>query len=203
MTFGLPVDPWDKGNGEIQVSESRIVCCKAATTLQGLAISSRQILPSSDVEGQARKRTYCPSTYRFGEEVFALGQHSDQLAGAGTPAILADECTIPVICNLSKKHQKQPKCVSSHAASTIPLELIIPLVSYYQIWGDRVVKLDAEGEFRSKTHMDQSLNEFLRAAPNLNEMPPVNDDNEIYVYISGRKMAYKVCAGTDEEISPI
>ena len=45
--------------------------------------------------------------------------------------------------------------------------------------------------------MDKTLNTYLRAAPEFHLMPPVNDDNETYVYTAGRKVGYKVCPETD------
>ena len=112
ITFGMPVAHLDKDNWENVVCESNspIVCFKVSTVLQGLGvIASRQRLPSSDVEGDRHKRTYCPTTYKGAEQFYSLGQYSDQLAGAGVPPILAHECcAIPVICIMSDKHQKHP-----------------------------------------------------------------------------------------------
>ena len=130
--------------------------------------------------------------YQFAEDFYAPGHYSDQLADAGIPAILALECAIPVICNMSKKYGKHPRCASSHAPSTIPIGVSVH------------VKLDAEGGFKSKTHVNQVINQFLGAAPHFPLMPPVNEENEIHLYTSGRKFAYKDCPETDcEEVSPI
>ena len=44
------------------VAQSPIVVFKASTVLQSLGIiASRILLPSSDVQGQLKDRTYCPN----------------------------------------------------------------------------------------------------------------------------------------------
>ena len=88
ISFGPQVCYLDKDYWEAQVCESRsaFVCFKASKALQGVAvIASRQIIPSSDVEGERHKRTYCPTT-KGAEGFYAPGQYNDQLADAGTPA---------------------------------------------------------------------------------------------------------------------
>ena len=191
ITFGLRVDHLDNGNYEFHACQStspNVVCFKASIVLQGLAvIAPRQLQPSSDVEGERRKRTYCPTTYEGATSYYSPGQYSDQLADAGVPAILAHKCTIPFICNMSNKHQKHPTSACADAPSTIPIGLITPLSS------------TTSPDFDSKEHMAEFINNLLKPAPLFPEMPPVNEDNEIYVYKTGRKMPPK----TDcEETSP-
>ena len=69
ITFGMPAyhlkdDPGhDK---DALVSQSAIVVFKAATVLQSLGIiASRIVLPSADVQGGKKNRTYCPSKWNY------------------------------------------------------------------------------------------------------------------------------------------
>ena len=116
-------------------SRTPVVCFKASTILQGLGIISlRQFLVSGDKEAQSRSRSYCPTTYKYAEEFHTPGDYSDQLVQHATPAALAHECVIPVVCNMSSK-------AASHAPTSVALGMIVPLCSYYQPKTERAVKL--------------------------------------------------------------
>ena len=70
MTFGMP--PWHVGKDpeinkqkskEALQSQSPIAAFKACNMLQALRIAySKIVLPSGDSKGEAKKRTYCPTT---------------------------------------------------------------------------------------------------------------------------------------------
>ena len=69
ITFRMPAyhltDDTDRASTKmLLVSQSPIVVFKAATVLEALGIvHSRIILPSSDVKGEKKNKTYCPSTW--------------------------------------------------------------------------------------------------------------------------------------------
>ena len=60
----------------------------------------------------------------------------------------------------------------------------------------RTVTLEGPGDFRGTAEVLEVLNGMLKSALPFQEIPPVNKENEIYVYKSGRKMPYKVCPET-------
>ena len=95
-----------------------IVCFKASTVMQGMrVIASRTLLPSSDVEGVRRKRTYCPSTLHHAYSNDTPSKYSDVLAQHGGKPMLAHECVLPIICQMSNNNAKHPYRASAHAPS--------------------------------------------------------------------------------------
>ena len=72
------------------VSQSPIVVFKVATVLQSLGIvSSRIILPSSDVKGEKKNKTYCPSTFEMAYQYHSPSEYSDMLREARASSLLS------------------------------------------------------------------------------------------------------------------
>ena len=93
------------------VSQSPIVVFKAATNLQSLGIiSSRIVLPSSDVKGEKKNKTYCPSTWNFAYQNHSATEYSDVLRSAGASSLLSHECIVSVIVQMRSKSANHPGC---------------------------------------------------------------------------------------------
>ena len=80
----------DPGNNETGTLQTQCpICFKTSTVIQGMGvIASRALLPSSDVEGQCRKHTYCPSTFNTADSYNTPALYSDQVAQHGAPTFL-------------------------------------------------------------------------------------------------------------------
>ena len=77
--------------------------------------------------------------------------------------------------------------------------LVIPLLPYCQPKVSRRVKLEECGDFAAVEDMIGVLIGTLRKAPDLAEVPPINDDNEICTYAASAKLPYKICPEIDTE----
>ena len=77
--------------------------------------------------------------------------------------------------------------------------VIVPLCSDYQPKTERTPKLDYDGTFGSKTHMDNNLNWRLNNAPHFDVMPKMPDSYETYLYTADGKIPDKICPETDCE----
>ena len=125
-----------------------IVCFKASTVLQSTKIvASRTIVPpSSDVQGGKRERTYCPSTFLLW--VYDTpAKSSDTLAQHGGMPMLAHECVLSVVTQMSNRNTKHAYCAYAHAPSTVVSGLLISLVDYYQSKTERTVRLINTADF--------------------------------------------------------
>ena len=199
----MDVTQIDPNNSETATHQAQcpIVCFKASTVFQGMGvIASRTLLPSADVEGQRRQRTYCPTTFNTADSYDTPSAYSDQLARHGSRSLLAHECVIPLICHMRNKKQKHPTCACAHAPSAVAIGIVIPIISYYQPKFQRKIKLEDMWRLRDQGNLIGVLNDSLRKKKtHFEEVPPVKDDNEIFMYISGKKLPYKFCPETDAE----
>ena len=99
ITFGMDASHLKDDPGHAKdalISQSPIVVFKAATVLHSLVIASRsvlrQLLPSSDVKGEKKNRTYCPTTwnYAYVYEVSSKSPSHPQCAfGDSEPRVLS------------------------------------------------------------------------------------------------------------------
>ena len=102
MTFGMP--PWhidkeinvDKQKSkEALQSQSPIAAFKACNMLQALGIAySKIVLPSGDSKGEAKQRTYCPTTWTHCSQWAYTADYADQLRHAKASPLLCKECTV-------------------------------------------------------------------------------------------------------------
>ena len=95
--------------------------------------------------------------------------------------MLAHECVLPIICQMSNKNAKHPYCACAHAPSCVATGLIIPLVNYYQPKVDRQVKLEECGDCPTVADVMGVLNEVLQKEPDFAEVPDINGANEIFM----------------------
>ena len=85
-------------------SQSPIAAFKACNMLQALGIAySKIVLPSGDSKGEAKHRTYCPTTWSHCYQWAYSAQYADQLRQADASPLLCKECTLLVRIQLSKK----------------------------------------------------------------------------------------------------
>ena len=81
MTFGMA--PWHLVDAtehakDALVSQSPIVVFKSCNMLQALGIIySRVILPSSDVKGEKKEKTYCPATWSYADQLESAPQYAE------------------------------------------------------------------------------------------------------------------------------
>ena len=94
ITFGMDLTHIDREQTEKDALQTQcpIVCFAASTVMQGMGVNaSRTLLPSSDVEGTRRERTYCPSTFHYAYSYDTPSKYSDILAQHGGKPMLACE----------------------------------------------------------------------------------------------------------------
>ena len=88
-------------------AQCRIVVFKASIVLQSLGvIASRNLLPSSDVQGESRERAYFPTTWDYAYTYDTPSKYSDALFEQGALPILAHECVLSVIAQMSNKNPR-------------------------------------------------------------------------------------------------
>ena len=135
MTFGM--SPWHVGEDadvnrqkskEALQSQSPIAAFKACNVMQALGIAySKIVLPSGDSKGEAKHRTYCPTTWTHCYQWAYTAQYADQLRQANASPLLCKECTLLVRIQLSKKSANHPDCASADCASATMCGAMISL----------------------------------------------------------------------------
>ena len=159
------------------VSQSPIVAFKASTVLQSLGIiASRIVLPSSDVKGGKKTRTYCPSTWNYAYTHDTPSQYSDLLRREGANSLLCQECILSVVVQLSKKNANHPQCAFADSESSVLSGLMVSLTPVYKPKIKRSIKLSYPVEFQSPQHLHQVLNRssLRHQASNLFQSPEMN-----------------------------
>ena len=100
------------------IAQCPIVVFKASTVLQSIGIiASRILLPSADTQGETRERTYCPTTWNYAYGYHTPTEYSDALFEKGAPAVLAHECVLSVIAQMSNKNSRHAQCANAHSPS--------------------------------------------------------------------------------------
>ena len=113
------------------IAQCPIVCFKASTVLQSMGtIASRTFLPSSDVQGELRECTHCPTTWLYAYAYDTPAQYSDALFEKGALPILAHECVLPVIVKMSNKDKKHAQCANGHAPSSVVSGMMVSRTPY-------------------------------------------------------------------------
>ena len=112
MTFGMApwhlVDYADRAKDAL-VSQSPILVFKSCNMLQALGVVySRIVLPSTDVKGETKGKTYCPSTWNYAYQWEHAAKYADQLRQVGASSLLCQECILSVIAQLSSKRSNHP-----------------------------------------------------------------------------------------------
>ena len=78
--------------------------------LQSVGIVGSQIvLPSSDVKGGKKNRTYCPTIWNYAYIYDTPATYSDFLRKKGAHSLLSHECVLSVVVQLSNKNATHPQ----------------------------------------------------------------------------------------------
>ena len=134
MTFEMA--PWhlsenvDKQKSkEALQSQSPIAAFKACNVMQSIGIAhSKIVLPSGDSKGEAKGRTYCPTTWNYSYQWQYASDYADQLRKcSGASSLLCKECTLLVRIQLSKKSASHPNCAFKDSMSTVMCGAMVSL----------------------------------------------------------------------------
>ena len=168
MTFGMA--PWhicenvDKQRSkEALQSQSPIAAFKACNMIQALGIAySKIVLPSSDSKGEAKGRTYCPTTWTHCYQWQYASQYADLLRKTKASALLCRECTLLARIQLSNKNANHADCAFADCMSTTMRGAMISLTPCIAPAVPRDCDLRESAEFADATDMIQKLNGFWR-----------------------------------------
>ena len=134
ITFGMC--PWyldenvDKQRSrEFVQSQSPITAFKACNVIQSIGIAySKIVLPNGDSKGEAKNRTYCPTTWNYSYQWQYASEYADLLRKSSrASSLLCKECTLLVPVQLSKKSASHPNCAFADSASTVMCGAIVSL----------------------------------------------------------------------------
>ena len=89
------------------------------------------VLPSSDVKGEKKNKTYCPSTWNFAYQYHSPAEYSDMLRSEGADSLLRHECVLSVIVQMSNKNAAHPACAFADSASSILSGMMVSLTPVY------------------------------------------------------------------------
>ena len=162
-------------------------------------IASRTLLPSSDVRGESQERVWCPTTWLYACAYDTPAQYSDALFEKGAVPILAHECVLSVIVQMSNKDQKHAQCANAHAPSSVVSGMMVSLTPYYQPKKNRAVMLTETLELNTVENMYEVLNHTLSQAERFVEVPPVRTASAIRYPKPGDFVQYKICPETECE----
>ena len=130
----------------------------------GNCIQQDIVLPSGDSKGEAKKRTYCPTTWTHCYQWEYAAQNAGQLKQADASPLLCKETTLLVRIQLSKKSQSHPECAFADCASTTMCGAMISLTPRVAPTVPRKCDLDASVSFKDEHDMIQKLNTILSKA---------------------------------------
>ena len=208
MTFGMP--PWHVGEDadvnrqrskEALQSQSPIAAFKACNMMQALGIAySKIVLPSGDSKGEAKHRTYCPTTWTHCYQWAYTAQYADQLRQAKASPLLCKECTLLVRIQLSKKSAKHPDCAFADCASTTTCGAMISLTPCIAPTVPRDCDLDASVSFKDENDVIKQLNTILSIPRDFPQIPtPTKDCHVFYAKPSERHKQMVLCPEQDCE----
>ena len=151
ITFGMPpyhLKEDSDHDKDALVSQSPIVVFKAATVLQSLGIIASRVLPSSDVKGEKKNKTYCPSTWNFAYQYHSPAEYSDSLRSEGANSLLRREGVLSVIVQLSSKSVNHPHSPFADSASSVLSGMMISLTPVSLPKIPRPIQLSASSRIR-------------------------------------------------------
>ena len=188
MTFGMApchiVDSTERSKDAL-VSQSPIVVFKSCNMLQALGIVySRTVLPSSDVKGETKGKTYCPATWNYASKGETKGmnapehaaKYADLLRQAGASSLLCQECILSVIAQLSNKSANHANCAFAESASTVVSGVMVSLTPCFKASIDRPIQFSEYAEFKDVNDMVQKLNGILSIPHGFPQIPTPRKD---------------------------
>ena len=169
--------------------------------LQALGIAySKIVLPSGDSKGEAKKRTYCPTTWTHCYQWEHAAQYADQLKQANASPLLCKECTLLVRIQLSNKSPSHPDCAFADCASTTMCGAMISLTPCIAPTVPRNCDLDASVSFKDASDMIQQLNTILSIPKDFPQIPdPRPDCHVFYAKSTERHKQMVICPEQDCE----
>ena len=168
ITFGMC--PWylnenvDKQRSrEALQSQSPIAAFKACNVIQSIGIAySKIVLPSGDSKGEAKNRTYCPTTWNYSYQWQYASEYADLLRkNSRASSLLCKECTLLVRIQLSKKSASHPNCAFADSASTVMCGAMVSLTPCIASSCDQECDLHEYAEFHGVDDMITKLNGIL------------------------------------------
>ena len=130
--------------------------------LQALGIVySKIVLPSSDVKGETKGKTYCPTTWNYSYQWQYAAEYADLLRQAGASSLLCQECTLSVIAQLSNKSASHPNCVFADSASAVMSGVMVSPTPLFKSNVDRPIAFHEYAELNDVNDMIQKLNVIL------------------------------------------
>ena len=165
MTFRMA--PWHlvdstEHSKDALVSQSPIVVFKSCNMLQALGIVySRIVLPNSDVRGETKGKTYCPTTWNYAYQCKYASEYAHLLRQAGASSLLCQECILSDIAQWSNKSSSHPDCAFADSASTVMSGMMVSLTPVFKATVPRQVALSEYAEFKDPDDIVQQLNDIL------------------------------------------
>ena len=151
-------------------------------------------------KGEAKHRTYCPTTWTHCYQWAYTAQYADQLRQARASPLLCKECTLLVRIQLSKKSANHPDCAFADCASTTMCGAMISLTPCIAPTVPRDCDLDASVSFTDVNDMIQQLNTILSIPRDFPQIPdPRKDCHVFYAKPDERHKQMVICPEQDCE----
>ena len=163
--------------------------------IQALGIvHSRIALPSSDVKGETKGKTYSPATWNYAYQWKYASGYADLLRQAGASSLLCQECILSIIAQLSNKSANHPNCAFAESASTVMSGVMVSLTPCFKATIDRGIALSEYAEFKDEDDVIQQLNSILSQPDGFPQVPAPRKDCQI-LNISSKKRndQYVIC----------
>ena len=204
ITFGMDASHIcanPKHSKDALVAQCPIVVLKASTVLQSLGIiASRILLPSSDTQGEARERTYCPTTWNYAYGYDAPAQYSDSLFESGAPAILAHECVLSVTAQMSNKIQQRAPCANALSPFSISSGVRTDAESHSRAQTQGASTCQARRyDLSSIEDMREVLNKTLSLTKDFVKVPEARAECRILHFKPESRRQHKTCPEQDCE----
>ena len=148
------------------LSSSHAICFKH----WALSIAAL-VLPNTDVKGETKGKTYCPSTWNYAYQWEYAAKYADQLRQVGASSLLCQECILSVIAQLSNKSSSHPNCAFAESASTVMSGVMVSLTPCLKSSVDRPIELKEHAEFKDVQDMIQKLNRILSIPQGFPQIP--------------------------------
>ena len=191
------VDSTDRSKDAL-VSQSPIVVFKSCNMLQALGIVySRIVLPSSDVKGETKSKTYCPMTWNYACQWKYASEYADlflSLRQAGASSLLCQECILSVTAHLRNKSASHPNCAFAESASRVMSGVMVALTPLFKASMDRPIQFSEYAEFKDVDDMIQKLNGILSTPEGFPQIPaPRKERKNLHFLLTERNDQCVMC----------
>ena len=158
-------------------------------------------MPSGDSKGEAKNRTYCPTTWTYSYQWQHAAEYADQLHNESlASSLLCKECTLLVRIQLSKKSASHPPCAFADSASTVMCGAMVSLTPCIAPTCDRECDLEEYAEFQDLDDMITKLNGILSKSEGFPRIPvPRKECHQLVLPADKRCKQYVICPEQDCE----